>query len=108
MIKRVFLFLQEVKKELFERTTWPSRDEVLNSTSFVVFSLILVSLFLFGVDYLSNLGVQLVVVTKVDFFRRILDWLMHPIFGLPWRFFIFLVLVGFVFYLIGKIRKRMS
>ncbi len=45
-------YFSDVKKELFERTVWPTRAEVLSQTVVVIFLLILASLGLGGIDYI--------------------------------------------------------
>ncbi len=42
-------FLKESREEL-KKVVWPSRDEVLNSTLVVLAAVIIISLFLYGVD----------------------------------------------------------
>jgi len=44
-------YFREVKRELFERTVWPSRQEVLSQTIIVIVLLILASISLGLVDY---------------------------------------------------------
>lgn len=43
--------IEEIKKELFERSVWPSRQDVINQTIVVIFLLILASAFLGATDY---------------------------------------------------------
>lgn len=49
---KLFNFLGEIKKELFERSVWPTRQEVINQTVVVIILLILTSAFLGLADYL--------------------------------------------------------
>lgn len=49
---KLFNSLEEIKKELFERSVWPTRQEVLNQTVVVVILLILSAAFLGAVDYI--------------------------------------------------------
>lgn len=49
---KLFSSLEEVKKELFERSVWPTRQEVINQTVVVIILLILTSAFLGLADYL--------------------------------------------------------
>lgn len=48
---KLLISLSEIKKELFERSVWPTRQEVVNQTVIVVFVLILASAFLGFSDY---------------------------------------------------------
>ena len=43
--------IKEIKKELFERSVWPTRQEVMNQTVVVIILLILASAFLGAADY---------------------------------------------------------
>ena len=45
-----FTSLQEIKKELFERSVWPTRQDVMNQTVVVIILLILASAFLGAAD----------------------------------------------------------
>ncbi len=44
-------FLKESREEL-KKVVWPSREEVLNSTLVVLYSVIIISVFLYAVDSL--------------------------------------------------------
>ena len=48
---KVTTFIQECKVEL-EKVQWPAREEVVNSTIVVLFTVIFFSMFLFGADAL--------------------------------------------------------
>ena len=43
--------ISEIKKELFERSVWPTRQDVINQTGVVIILLVLASAFLGAVDY---------------------------------------------------------
>ena len=43
--------IKEIKKELFERSVWPTRQKVMNQTVVVIILLILASAFLGAADY---------------------------------------------------------
>ncbi len=47
-------FFGEVRKELFEKTVWPTRAEVLSQTVIVIFVLIISSIGLGAIDYIST------------------------------------------------------
>ena len=49
---KLFNSLEEIKKELFERSVWPTRQEVLNQTVVVIILLILAAAFLGAADYI--------------------------------------------------------
>ncbi|MBL8019467.1 MAG: preprotein translocase subunit SecE [Leptospirales bacterium] len=46
-------FLKESREEL-RKVVWPSKEEVVNSTLVVLSAVILISLFLFGIDRLFS------------------------------------------------------
>ncbi|TKZ24278.1 preprotein translocase subunit SecE [Brachyspira catarrhinii] len=48
---KLFNSLDEIKKELFERSVWPTRQEVINQTVIVIILLIITSAFLGAADY---------------------------------------------------------
>lgn len=52
---RLLNSIDEIKKELFERSVWPTRQEVMNQTVIVIILLIIASAFLGGVDYVVTL-----------------------------------------------------
>ncbi|WP_297203902.1 preprotein translocase subunit SecE [uncultured Brachyspira sp.] len=43
--------ITEIKKELFERSVWPTRQDVINQTVVVIVLLVLASAFLGAADY---------------------------------------------------------
>ena len=57
-MKRFLVYLRESKEEL-KRVTWPTRDEITSFTVVVVISVVVISVFLWGVDlgleYIINL-----------------------------------------------------
>ena len=57
IIRRGIEFLKEVKLEL-EKVAWPSRAELLGSTSVVIFSVILMAVFLGVVDLIFSKGIE--------------------------------------------------
>ena len=58
-ITRLQNFLEEVKNEM-KKVTWPSRQEVKDSTIVVVVTMWLIALFILVVDWLTSHGVQAV------------------------------------------------
>ena len=48
---KLFDSLREIRKELFESSVWPARQEVINQTIVVIILLILTSAFLGAADY---------------------------------------------------------
>ena len=52
---KLFSSLDEIKKELFERSVWPTRQEVINQTVVVIILLIIASAFLGAADYVVTL-----------------------------------------------------
>ena len=53
MIKKIQNYLSEVSQEL-SKVSWPSREELYGSTLVVIVLCIILSLFVFGVDFLLN------------------------------------------------------
>jgi preprotein translocase subunit SecE len=51
-------FLKEVRLE-FTKVSWPTRNELRDSTIVVIVAVLLVSLFIAGVDYVLRLGIGL-------------------------------------------------
>jgi preprotein translocase subunit SecE len=51
-------FLKEVQLE-FTKVSWPTRNELRDSTVVVIVSVLLVSLFVAAVDYVLRLGIGL-------------------------------------------------
>ncbi len=105
-MNRLLQFIKDSKRELMEKTTWPTREAVLNSTIVVITSIIVVSLFLFLVDIVSNWSVRFIVVEEVDQFKKILSWVLEPIFGIPWKFLSLVILFIAVPIVFSRIKKR--
>ncbi len=82
MIKKILNFIRDVHTELRDKTTWPSRDEVLNSTIIVSTSIAVVSAMLFFVDLGSSSLVRFVVVDNVSFFKIFFSELTFVLFVL--------------------------
>ena len=53
MIQKVSKYLSEVNQEL-SKVSWPSREELYGSTLVVVVLCIILSVFIFGVDFILN------------------------------------------------------
>jgi preprotein translocase subunit SecE len=53
MIKKVSKYLTEVNQEL-SKVSWPSREELYGSTVVVVVLCVILSIFVFGVDFVLN------------------------------------------------------
>lgn len=57
-MKRFLVYLRESKEEL-KKVTWPTREEITSFTVVVVVSVVVISVFLWGVDlgleYIINL-----------------------------------------------------
>jgi len=57
-VKRFLVYLRESKEEL-KKVTWPTREEITSFTVVVVVSVVVISVFLWGVDlgleYIINL-----------------------------------------------------
>lgn len=96
-MNRFLLFLREMKVELVEKTSWPTRDEVLNLTVVVVSSLVIVSVLLYLVDVLAAKSIQWAVVENVKMIKQFVN---------EFTFLIFIFFMVFVFYLSSKWSKR--
>ncbi|MBE7439513.1 MAG: preprotein translocase subunit SecE [Spirochaetales bacterium] len=57
---KAFDFLKESREEL-RKVTWPGRSEVLNSTMVVLGAVIVISLFLFGLDHLFENAFDIII-----------------------------------------------
>ena len=96
-MNRFLLFLKEMKVELVEKTSWPTRDEVLNLTVVVVSSLVIVSVLLYLVDVLAAKSIQWAVVENVKMIKQFVN---------EFTFLIFIFFMVFAFYLSSKWSKR--
>ncbi len=54
-VKRPGKFFREIKSEL-KKVVWPSRKQVVNNTLIVLALVVLIGLFIFGLDTLFNWG----------------------------------------------------
>lgn len=102
----VFSFFRNVRREFFENTTWPTKDVVLQYTIWVVMSLFVAALFLFGVDYLSSFLVSYFFVDRVYLLKEWLEWILEFRLGVPFRFLSLIFGMMFVSFLIRKIFVR--
>ena len=59
MIERIKVFLAETRTEL-KKVTWPTREELKESTKVVIISTILVTIFIGAVDQILSQIVRLV------------------------------------------------
>ncbi|MBK8955878.1 MAG: preprotein translocase subunit SecE [Saprospiraceae bacterium] len=48
------LYLKESYHELIDKVTWPTRENLVDSAKVVVFSALLLSLMVFGMDFIVN------------------------------------------------------
>ncbi|RKY83721.1 preprotein translocase subunit SecE [candidate division KSB1 bacterium] len=53
MFKKLFKFLADVKVEM-NKVSWPTKEELLNSTYVVIIVSALLAVFIFGVDYILS------------------------------------------------------
>ena len=53
MIKKISKYFGEVSQEL-SKVSWPSRDELYGSVTVVVVLCLVLSVFIFGVDFMLN------------------------------------------------------
>lgn len=73
MFKKIWIFIKECKVELMEKTNWPSKDEVLNSTIITITSIFFISLSLYLIDLASSFLVQYIVVDNINFFKQFIN-----------------------------------
>ena len=59
MFKKISKFLQEVKQEM-SKVSWPTRDELKGTTIVVIVITLILSIFIFGVDKLLQLILDLI------------------------------------------------
>ncbi len=65
-MKKLIKFLKEVRVEIKDKTTWPSRDDALNTTVVVAMSIVIISAMLYLVDIVSSTAIQFIVVERVN------------------------------------------
>lgn len=58
-MKQILQFIREAREEL-RKVTWPTRDEITSFTIVVVVTLVVLSIFLWGVDSVLMSLIQLV------------------------------------------------
>ncbi len=69
MFKKLKQFLKEVYVEIKDKTTWPTRDDVLNTTIVVCVSIVILSIALYLVDLVSARIIRFIVVDNVSFLK---------------------------------------
>ena len=97
LIRSLLQFAREARAELVEKTTWPTRDQVLKTTVAVLVSLVVVSIILFLVDFLVDGARKAFLVERVQLLQGIFT---------PLTFVVFVVLAIAVPFLINAARKR--
>ncbi|OHD62357.1 MAG: preprotein translocase subunit SecE [Spirochaetes bacterium GWF1_41_5] len=96
-MNKFFTFVGECKRELTEKTTWPSKDYVLNTTIVVIVSTIVVSSALGFMDYLLARLNKFLLMDNVALLQRYIT---------PLRFIIFIAIVIIAALLYNKIKKN--
>lgn len=99
MLKRIIQFIKEARSELVDKTTWPTRDQVLSTTIVVLISIGLISVALYGVDFAVSRTVRYAFVENIDSLRGVVTW---------YNFLIFIAVVILVPILINTIRRRIQ
>jgi len=97
IVQKIIQFARECKSELKDKTTWPTKEAVWNSTVVVIVSIVLVSAALFFVDYVIAKGITLITVEYVSNIKKVVKW---------YTFLLFVFLVFAVPILYAKIKKR--
>ena len=59
MLRKIQTYFGEVSQEL-SKVSWPSREELYGSTLVVVVLCVILSLFVFGVDFLLNRALEVI------------------------------------------------
>lgn len=57
MKEKIIAFVQDVTKEM-EKVTWPTRDELFESTRVVIIVCLLIAAFTWGVDFVVSKALQ--------------------------------------------------
>ncbi|MFC1503834.1 preprotein translocase subunit SecE [Spirochaetota bacterium] len=96
-MNRFFQFVKECKRELAERTTWPSKDEVLNSTIIVIVSIIVISISLGFIDYSLSRFNHFVIIENIYFLRKYIT---------PINLFATIAIVAVVVFIYNRIKKK--
>lgn len=99
MFRKIWNFILECKVELKEKTNWPSKDEVLNSTIVTVSAIFFISLALYLIDLGSSFLVRQVVVEKIDLVKTYLN---------EFSYVPFVVLFFVVIILYSRIKARIN
>ena len=71
-MKKIIAFLKESLYELMEKTVWPSKDQVKNTTIVVIISIIVIALFLYAVDLLSIRAFNYLIIDNINFLKQYL------------------------------------
>ena len=59
MVKKISKYLSEVSQEL-SKVSWPSREGLYGSTAVVIVLCVILSIFVFGVDFILNRVLELI------------------------------------------------
>ena len=57
MKEKILNFINDVKKEM-EKVTWPTREELMESTKIVIIVSLIISVFTYVVDFLVSKAMQ--------------------------------------------------
>ena len=95
---KLLVSLGEIKKELFERSVWPTRQEVISQTIIVIFVLILSSAFLGFSDYVVTY------LTKALLGGELLSSILGSTVGLILSIVVVVLVVSY--FVIRKVRKN--
>ena len=100
-MKKIIIFFKEAFHELKEKTVWPSKDEVKNTTIVVIVSIIVIALFLYAVDMLSLRLFDFLIIDNINFLKKYITPGVFPVF-----IFGSVVLVWLYNFIKNKIRRR--
>ncbi len=59
-MNKISTYIQEAYEELLHKVTWPSWEELQQTTILVLVALILVTFVIFGMDFVSDLVLNLI------------------------------------------------
>ncbi|BBM88825.1 protein translocase subunit SecE [Spirochaetota bacterium] len=97
-MKKLMQFIKEIYVEVKDKTTWPTRDDVLNTTIVVSMSIIIISFLLYVVDIISSTAIRFVVVERVNQLKVFINEFTFILFAV-------VMLVGIIIY--NRIKARL-
>ena len=100
-MKKIITFLKESFYELKEKTVWPSKDEVKNTTIVVIVSIIVIAIFLYAIDILSLRAFNFLIIDNINFLKQYITPGIFPVF-----IFVSILFVWSYFFIKNKLKRR--